>query len=418
MINNKREFKGRFLDVFSGCGGMSLGLLSAGWEGRFSIEKSPDAFATLATNLIENDSFSSKWPSWLPQRAMTAETLLRGYSTNLKRLRGHIELVAGGPPCQGFSLAGRRNPGDPRNKLTNQYLKIVQLVKPRLLVLENVRGFTTGFQGRDGQRMKPYSDMIKSKLEKSGYRVYSRVIRSCDWGVPQLRPRFFMVALRTDVALDGDPFAMLDGMRDEFLKSKDLPVSRPVTARQAISDLEITGKMFIPVDDCRTKIFRQIRYELPRKQTSYQELMRKGMVNGSQPNSLRLPRHSEAVSNRFQLILDTCKRGVGLSQQRLDELGLKKFRVAPLCPGKPAPTVTTLPDDIIHYSEPRILTVREMARLQSFPDWFEFHGPYTTGGERRKKTCPRYTQVGNAVPPLLAEAIGLMLRRLLVAGPS
>ena len=71
-----------------------------------------------------------------------------------------------------------------------------------------------------------------------------------------------------------------------------------------------------------------------------------------------------------------------------------------------ARTVTTLPDDMIHYGEPRILTVRENARLQTFPDWFSFKGKYTTGGHRRKKECPRYTQVGNAVPPLLAEAIG------------
>lgn len=73
---------------------------------------------------------------------------------------------------------------------------------------------------------------------------------------------------------------------------------------------------------------------------------------------------------------------------------------------QPAPTLTTLPDDILHYSDPRILTVRECARLQSFPDWFTFHGKYTTGGELRKVECPRYTQVGNAVPPLLARAVG------------
>lgn len=408
------DFRGRFFDVFAGCGGMSLGLINAGWQGRFSIEKSPDAFATYSTNLIDNDPFDSKWPIWLPKQAMSTEMLLRRYSSNLKRLRGHIELMAGGPPCQGFSQAGRRNPDDPRNKLTNQYLRIVRLVKPKLLILENVRGIATGFQGPDGKRRKAYSGIIKARLEKDGYKVFSRIIRSCDWGVPQLRPRYFMVALRNDVAFNGDPFEMLDSMREEYLLSKGLSVSKSVTAKQALSDLEIAGKTFIPVDDCRAKTFEQIRYELPRRQTSYQKLMRQGVVNGAQPNSLRLPKHTDTVRNRFQVILDTCKRGAGVSQERLAEFGLKKFRVAPLCPEKPVPTVTTLPDDIIHYCEPRILTVREMARLQSFPDWFEFQGPYTTGGKQRKKTCPRYTQVGNAVPPLLAEAIGLMLRRLFV----
>lgn len=92
---------------------------------------------------------------------------------------------------------------------------------------------------------------------------------------------------------------------------------------------------------------------------------------------------------------------------------LKKHRIVPMAGSDPAPTVTTLPDDILHYSEPRILTVREYARLQSFPDWFHFKGKYTTGGKLRAKECPRYTQVGNAVPPLLARAIGKALQRML-----
>jgi DNA (cytosine-5)-methyltransferase 1 len=84
---------------------------------------------------------------------------------------------------------------------------------------------------------------------------------------------------------------------------------------------------------------------------------------------------------------------------------LRKHRIYPMSAYEPAPTITTLPDDILHYCDPRILTVREYARLQSFPDWFVFKGKYTTGGDLRKKECPRYTQVGNAVPPLLALAI-------------
>jgi len=95
-----------------------------------------------------------------------------------------------------------------------------------------------------------------------------------------------------------------------------------------------------------------------------------------------------------------------MSDHDRDRFGLLKHRVYPMSPSLPAPTITTLPDDVIHYSDPRILTVRESARLQSFPDWFEFRGKFTTGGNRRKKECPRYTQVGNAVPPLLARAIG------------
>ena len=98
-----------------------------------------------------------------------------------------------------------------------------------------------------------------------------------------------------------------------------------------------------------------------------------------------------------------------------EQYGTKKHRVFPMDAWSPAPTITTLPDDVLHYSEPRILTVRESARLQSFPDWFHFRGKFTTGGDRRTKECPRYTQVGNAVPPLLARAIGLMIRAVLIA---
>ena len=95
-----------------------------------------------------------------------------------------------------------------------------------------------------------------------------------------------------------------------------------------------------------------------------------------------------------------------MSDHDRDRFGLLKHRVYPMSSNVPAPTITTLPDDVVHYSDPRILTVRESARLQSFPDWFEFGGKFTTGGNRRKQECPRYTQVGNAVPPLLARAIG------------
>jgi DNA (cytosine-5)-methyltransferase 1 len=118
------------------------------------------------------------------------------------------------------------------------------------------------------------------------------------------------------------------------------------------------------------------------------------------------------IRARFTDILATCKRGVHLSGDDRERLGIRKRCTLPLDPTKPSHTLTTLPDDIIHYSEPRILNVREYARLQSFPDWFEFKGKYTTGGVRRVRECPRYTQVGNAVPPLLAECIGSLLMQV------
>jgi DNA (cytosine-5)-methyltransferase 1 len=136
-------------------------------------------------------------------------------------------------------------------------------------------------------------------------------------------------------------------------------------------------------------------------------------MNSEAPNSLRLARHKEQTVERFSKIINMCEKsgtkGVVLSDKVRAELGIKKQSIVVLNEKQPSHTITTLPDDIIHYSEPRILTVRECARLQSFPDWFEFRGNYTTGGSRRTKECPRYTQVGNAVPPLLAEFLGTIV---------
>ena len=95
-----------------------------------------------------------------------------------------------------------------------------------------------------------------------------------------------------------------------------------------------------------------------------------------------------------------------------DKYNIKKHTVIPLDKDAKSPTITTLPDDYIHYSEPRILTVREYARIQSFPDWYEFQGKYTTGGKLRTKEVPRYTQIGNAIPPLFGEQSGLVLKEL------
>jgi DNA (cytosine-5)-methyltransferase 1 len=128
---------------------------------------------------------------------------------------------------------------------------------------------------------------------------------------------------------------------------------------------------------------------------------------------MRLARHRDDVRERFARILAECRKGVRMNDEARRGYGLKKHRIYPMSASEAAPTITTLPDDVLHYSEPRILTVRESARLQSFPDWFQFKGKFTTGGNRRTKECPRYTQVGNAVPPHLARAIGRAISRAL-----
>ena len=123
-----RSQKPIFIDLFSGCGGLSLGLINAGWKGLFAIEKDKMAFKTLKHNLVDGRAKGFAWPRWLPKEAMPVSRLTREYKQNLKKLAGKVDLIAGGPHCQGFSLAGRRNKDDPCNKLIAQYLKVVSLV--------------------------------------------------------------------------------------------------------------------------------------------------------------------------------------------------------------------------------------------------------------------------------------------------
>ena len=148
--------------------------------------------------------------------------------------------------------------------------------------------------------------------------------------------------------------------------------------------------------------------------------MRAGLVNGYQPDSLRLVKHREDTIQRFKAIQSTCRKGVQLSEiekETLQKLGIKlpkKHQIVPLSGNQACHTITTIPDDLLHYDKPRVHTVRENARIQSFPDWFSFKGKYTTGGNLRKKDCPRYSQVANAVPPLLAEVVGLLFKQILL----
>lgn len=409
-----------FIDLFAGCGGLSLGLLQAGWKGLFAIERSPDAFSTLRHNLVDGARFEYEWPEWLPKTEHDIDTFLNSYRENLASLRGSVDLIAGGPPCQGFSPAGKRNPDDPRNRLAEKYIEVVNLVRPKFLLMENVRGFNSAFtKAAGGGKSIPYSEIVKSRLEAIGYTVQAKVVRSVDFGVPQLRPRFILVATRKDIPVSDNPLERLHSMREMHLKSHGLPLHRRVTVRQAICDLEVNGKNLIETSDGGMRGFKQIVYESGDRKTSrFVRLMRKGCGAGFTPNCLRLPRHKPEVRERFAAILANCRRGVSLSQEDRDRFGLKKHSITPLSAELPSATITTLPDDILHYSEPRILTAREMARIQSFPDWFAFLGPYTTGGKLRKVTCPRYTQIGNAVPPLLATALGVTIKSYLETSES
>lgn len=407
--------QGTFIDLFAGCGGLSLGLMSAGWKGLFAVEQDAIAFETLQHNLVDVGGYCPHkydWPFWLDKKPIEISHFIKSHATELKKLEGAVDLVAGGPPCQGFSMAGKRKLNDPRNELFRHYVQLVSIIRPPFLLLENVKGISIAFRkpahgsAGAGPAPKAFSERIKEDLEGAGYQVFTRLVRAVDLAVPQFRPRYILLAIRKDLLKSRhnfDPFHDFDERRRAFVEGKGFTLDRPVTVKQAISDLETSSADLIDCVDSAG--FKQISYGHPR--TKYQKLMH-GSLNGTAPNSLRLANHRDETRKRFKQIITTCRQGVQMSAADRERFGLKKHCLVPLDGEQPSHTLTTLPDDFLHYSEPRILTVREYARLQSFPDWYEFRGKYTTGGNRRLKECPRYTQAGNAVPPFLAEFVGML----------
>lgn len=412
----------KFIDLFAGCGGLSLGLMNAGLEGIFAIEKTEDAFKTLIHNLDHKKIKNGyKWPIWLPKKNMTTRDLLDNYQSQLQELKDKVDLIAGGPPCQGFSFAGLRDPNDPRNRLTEEYIEIVSIINPKFLLLENVKGFQAAFK-KNGASTQAYSEYVVERLSNlnKGYKVFSKVLPASLFGVPQPRPRFIMIAVRNDIAqkisyttLGNEEFYQkILQQADKFKKENNL--SKITVLGDAIGDLEIKGKKLIECID--SKNFKQINYTEPKILNPYLKLIRRNVKKDFMPDSLRIPNHKKETRNKFEYILLKSIKGHTLSKELRKELHIKKQCFTVLSSKALSTTITTLPDDCMHYSEPRVLTVRENARIQSFPDWFEFKGKYTTGGDRRKIECPRYTQVGNAVPPLMAEILGqsiLAIERLI-----
>ena len=397
---------GTFVDLFCGCGGLSLGLRQAGFNELFALEANVDAFDTYMHN-FHSEGRPENWPSWLEYGSNDVVKVAITKRRELLNLRGKVDLVAGGPPCQGFSMNGRRDPNDSRNRLVSAYLSIVRAVRPRIVLMENVRGFRS-MKRATGQSHEAY---VVSRLEAMGYEVHADLVDASDFGVPQHRVRFVLIAFISGALAGVKPHERLAVSRKAHLRSLNLPTDRRLTVADAIADLTVTGKEIEPDPEFARAGFKQIVWQVPTGENKYLKLLR---ANASQaPSCLRLPQHSEETTKRMLRIIEECIPGKPIPREKMEEFGLKKRTIVRLHANLPAPTVGTLPDDTIHPSEPRILTVREQARLQSFPDWFDFLGPYTSGGLRRRKACPRYTQVGNAVPPLLGLALGKILLSLL-----
>ena len=401
----------RYIDIFAGCGGLSVGLQNAGWQGLFAIEKNAFAFETLKCNLID-DKRHFDWPAWLPKTNHDINEVLKKYSEQLEALQGKVDLVAGGPPCQGFSMAGKRVKDDVRNQLVFSYIKFIKLVRPKMIFFENVKGFTYAFNKKKKDGVKPYSQIVIKALEGLGYAVKPHVIDFSEYGVPQRRKRFILVGVNDGLCSPEKFEQLLKENRDVFLAERGL--SATVTLQEAISDL-LRSNGELPTPD--RKGFNSGKYGT-RKLTAYEKLMRGDYPETHNvPNSHSFAHHTANKQSCYRrLLAEYPERGKRIDGTAREGWGIRQRGITILDPKTVSPTITGQPDDYLHYAEPRIMTVRECARIQSFPDWYEIKKKYTTGGQMRKIEVPRYSQVGNAIPPLFAEQAGYVLKQMLNYG--
>lgn len=343
------------VDLFSGAGGLSLGLLQAGIPVKHAVDHDEDALATFNHNF--------------PGRPGRLHDLSGNSAINqLAQIIGRPSIIVAGPPCQGFSLTGPRKFEDPRNKLYLSVLEIARLTHPEAILIENVRGMANLYGGEVRRE-------VELRLKKLGYSVDSQVLDAAAYGVPQHRKRLFFLAVRG---------------RKEILwpnPSHGPNTSSPyISASEAVSDLPTLE---------HEPGFDGMEYDQP-PSTLFQIQMR----NRTQvlTNHIRT-NHTDHVKRVIALVppgkdYRSLPPGVGTS---------RRFNVAwtRYHPDRPAGTIDTGHRNHFHYKYDRVPTVRENARFQTFPDHFHFLGTRTSQAR----------QVGNAVPPILAELLVRALRK-------
>lgn len=361
------------VDLFAGAGGMGEGLMSAGVRVVSAVEIHPQPSLTYAFNhpgcaVLVGDIRK------LPVERLE-ETV---FSVTGER---KVDVVVGGPPCQGFSTAGKKMSEDPRNSLFNQFVKVVEHFRPRLFILENVPGFKKMHDGL------AYIQAVKLFTEL-GYTIADDLLNAVDYGAPQGRLRFVMAGW---LAGKVNPFKWPEKSHGVSDKGSLFPegLSMPITVHDALDDIA----------------FLEPGYEAHRHQenpiTEYQKSRRSGCKLLF--NHLAT-RHRKKAIEMFSHI----KEGGTISSVPVSIRSAKRT-MARMDRNAPSNAVLALPDDLIHYCHNRIPTVREMARLQTFNDDYVFFGKRTSGFVERRVDVPQYTQVGNAVPPLLARALGLAI---------
>ncbi len=408
-----------FVDLFAGCGGLSLGLENAGFIPAYVNELDSDA---MESYLINRDKefplLRKKYNSYDIQKNLTVkknafEKMSSDFEEDYGFKNGELDMVVGGPPCQGFSALGMRRTTSihrkniPSNYLYKDMIKAIKSLKPKAFLFENVAGLMHGRWTPTGVKGEIWKDVEKAFMNIKNYNIHFELIHAKDYGVPQNRPRIIMVGLRKDFKYE----------HDNSLPGKGL-IPKPTNDYPNISELfgDIIDINYLENLETKSYPLNPVTPIQKKLRTT-----RKGkiLLKGDELTEQKYSKHSEKIIKKFQHMIDN--NGEIPKQMRT-----KKFvqRVIPKTWTDKGPSITTtsLPDDFVHYVQPRSLTVREWARLQLFPDWYQFSGNRTTGGRKRagdfsngdwKRETPRYTQIGNAVPVKLAEEIGKHLIKLI-----
>ncbi len=348
----KRIMKKNVLDLFCGCGGLSLGFEQAGYNILLGIDMWQDALQTYEKNHKESKTVCANLSDMSPKQIKK------------EHIDNDIDVIIGGPPCQGFSISGKRDVNDPRNKLYQSFVAFVEYFKPSVFVMENVPNLVAMNKGR-------VKDEIIREFESLGYSVTYKILLASDFGVPQNRKRVFFVGL-----LDSKkPFEFPIG---KYIDSK-------ITSMEAISDLP------------ENELSDGTDYELQIK-SEYQKKIRyrsRGVYNH------QVTKHTDKTKEMISLVPD----GGNYKNLPKELQNSRKVNIAwtRLNSSRPSFTIDTGHRHHFHYKYNRIPTVREAARIQSFPDTFIFYGSKTA----------QEKQVGNAVPPILAEEIANHLLKYL-----
>lgn len=342
MKSNKKY---KVIDLFSGCGGLSLGFSRKGFDIVAGIDNWEDSLKTFERNHAGSKGLIVDLGNFSPEDLPT----------------GKVDVVVGGPPCQGFSISGKRNPSDPRNRLYRGFVEVVKHYKPRAFVLENVPNLVSMDDGA-------IKNSIIEDFNALGYDVKFKILLASDFGVPQNRRRVVFVG-------------MLGKNTFEFPVGKFSDPKNKVTCYQALSDLPEQS-----IDDGETNKIKP--------KSEYQQLMRKSI---NKIHNHVATNHDKKTVDIIALVPD------GGNYKNLPE-NLRNTRKVNIAwtrynSKKPSLTIDTGHRHHFHYKFNRIPTVRESARLQSFPDDFIFSGSKTS----------QYKQVGNAVPPLMAEEVASAL---------